>query len=426
MTKSTLKIVRDEIVNAGFDVSAEKLDWLVILPDESELRGQCPNDTDGITNTLQSIQKKVDQYMGTECELRVICESTGVYHRALLNLAGQLGMRTNLVSGEAVAHSRKMIQNDGNKTDLADTKAILNVARVGKLIRHRTLESGWGELRELHRIVMVTEEKIRGIKNELHAELKSLFPDLKLCKEVIWGPTGTALFEAFGGNPKAIVKAGRDAFDKAMKERSKNTNRATLDKIWNAANHSVKHARRLKLADVMEQQVRFQFDLLQRLLQQKHSIEASMMSIYDELQEAHPELPSETKGVFTKRLLARLFAEIGPPSDFSSWRQLMRYAGLNLLERQSGKYRGKTKISRRGRARIRDILNRMALPMTKKIGLFGDYYHAKKNNGVPGSKAMVAVMRKLLKMIWGLCQAQQEFDEDRVHCSREDFKKRVA
>ena len=150
------------------------------------------------------------------------------------------------------------------------------------------------------------------------------------------------------------------------------------------------------------------------------------MSIYDELQEAHPELPSETKGVFTKRLLARLFAEIGPPSDFSSWRQLMRYAGLNLLERQSGKYRGKTKISRRGRARIRDILNRMALPMTKKIGLFGDYYHAKKNNGVPGSKAMVAVMRKLLKMIWGLCQAQQEFDEDRVHRSREDFKKRVA
>ncbi len=319
-----------------------------------------------------------------------------------------------------------MIQNDGNKTDPADTKTILTVARMGKLIKHRELESGWGELRELHRMVMVTEEKIRVIKNELHAELKSLFPDLKLCKEVIWGPTGTALFDAFGGNPKAIVQAGRDAFDKAIKERSKNTKRATLDKIWNAATRSVKHARRLKLADVMEQQVRFQFDLLQRLEQQKHRVEAEMMAIYDELQEAHPELPSETKGVFTKRLLSRLFAEIGPPSDFSSWRQLMRYAGLNLLERQSGQYRGKTKLSRRGRARIRDILNRMALPLTKKFGLFGDYYHAKKDSGMPGNKAMVAVMRKLLKMIWGLCQKEQTFHKDRVHNCRTDFEKLVA
>ena len=243
---------------------------------------------------------------------------------------------------------------------------------------------------------------------------------------MIWGPTGTALLEAFGGNPRAIVEAGRDAFNNAIKQRSKNTKRATLDKIWDAANRSEKHAWRLKLANVMEQQVRFQFDLLQRLQQQKHSVEAQMMEIYDELIQAHPELPSETKGVFTKRLLARLFAEIGPPSDFSSWRQLMRYAGLNLLERQSGKYRGKTKLSRRGRSRIRDILNRMALPMTKKIGLFGNYYHAKKGSGMPGNKAMVAVMRKLLKMICGLCQKEQAFNKDRVHTCRTDFEKQVA
>ena len=163
MSKSTLKLIRNEIVNVAFDVSAYTLNWTVILPDDSERHGECPNDTDGITSTLYSIQKMVDRFMGATCELRVICESTGVYHRALLRLAGQLGMRTNLVSGEAVAHSRRMTQNDGNKTDLADPKAILTVARVGKLIRHRKLEDGWSELRELHRIVIVTEQKIQMI-----------------------------------------------------------------------------------------------------------------------------------------------------------------------------------------------------------------------------------------------------------------------
>ena len=426
MTKSNLKIVRDEIVNVGFDVSAETLNWTVLLPGDSQIDGQCLNTTDGITDTLNSLQKMVDKHMGSACELRIICESTGVYHRALLNLAGVLGMRTNLVSGEAVAHCRQMTQNDGNKTDLADPKAILTVAKMGKLIKHRIFESSWSELRELHRVVISAEEKYRVIKNELHAELKSLFPDLKLSKDVLWGSTGTALFHAFGGNPLAIVKAGRTAFDEAIKKLSKHTKRATLNKIWAAAERSAKHGRRSGLAEVMEQQVRFQFDLLKRLEQQKDRVEAAMVEIYRELQKAHPELPSETKGVFSDRLLARLFAEIGPPTDFQSWRQLLRYAGLNLIEKQSGKYRGKTKISRRGRARIRDILNRMSLPLTKKTGLFGDYYHGKKDGGMPGNKAMVAVMRKLLKMIWGLCQSQAEFDSTRVQTCLRDFEKLVA
>lgn len=426
MPNNTPQIIRNEIVNVGFDVSAETLNWTVILNDDSEIHGECLNFTDDILNTLDTLQKRIDRFVGSPCELRIICESTGVYHRALLNLATQRGMRTNLVSGEAVAHCRKMTQNDGNKTDLADPKAILKVALMGRLIKHRQLESRWSELRELHRIVIAAEDKARAIKNEIHAELKSLFPDLKLSKDVLWGPTGAALFKCFGGNPQRIVKDSREAFDKAIKEESKHTKRATLDKIWNAAKLSAKHRRRQNVASIMEQQISFQFQLLSQLCQQKDRIEMQMVVIYEQLQRAHSELPVAVKGVFSERLLARLFAEIGPPSDFQSWRQLMRYAGLNLIEKQSGKYRGKTKISRRGRARIRDILNRMAFPLTKKTALFGNYYHAKKQSGMPGNKAMVAVMRKLLKMIWGLSQQQVSFDLARVQLSKQEFEKLAA
>ena len=56
MTKSNLKIVRDEIVNVGFDVSAETLNWTVLLPGDSQIDGECLNTTDGITDTLNSLQ----------------------------------------------------------------------------------------------------------------------------------------------------------------------------------------------------------------------------------------------------------------------------------------------------------------------------------------------------------------------------------
>ena len=275
MKQSTVKLFGNRVVNVGFDVSADTLNWTVIIGDR-EQSGECANRTVAVQRTLAEIYTRVTEYLGVSCELRILCESTGVYHRLLLRIARQLSMRTNLVSGEAVAQCRKLSQNDGNKTDLADPKAILTVAQLGRLLEDRQLDEQWAMLREQHRIVMVTEEKIRVLKNELHAELKTLFPDLKLVKEVIWGPTGRALFKAFGCHPSRIVKRGRDGFGKAIKKLSKHTKKATLDRIWQMAVDSDSQSQHPELLKIIEQQVRFQFACLQQLEQEKDRVEAAM------------------------------------------------------------------------------------------------------------------------------------------------------
>jgi len=109
-------------------------------------------------------------------------------------------------------------------------------------------------------------------------------------------------------------------------------------------------------------------------------LESQMQSLYDELCQQDARLPRPKKHAVSKRLLARLVAEIGPPDDFQTIAQLMRYAGLNLCERQSGKWRGRTMISRRGRSEIRYVLNLMALPLIGRKKLFGDYYWKKKED----------------------------------------------
>ena len=63
---------------------------------------------------------------------------------------------------------------------------------------------------------------------------------------------------------------------------------------------------------------------------------AKLEALYDELRAKDPRLPAPQPGVITKRHLARIVAETGPLDDFDSWRALMRYAGYNLMERQSG------------------------------------------------------------------------------------------
>ena len=106
----------------------------------------------------------------------------------------------------------------------------------------------------------------------------------------------------------------------------------------------------------------------------------------------------------------------------------MRYAGLNLRTRQSGTFQGHHKISKKGRRLLRKVLQCIALPLVKKGGLYGEYYHKKKEvNKMPGNKAMTVVARQLLRKIYGWYRSGEAFDEERFFtCKSEHRKTRVA
>lgn len=58
-----------------------------------------------------------------------------------------------------------------------------------------------------------------------------------------------------------------------------------------------------------------------------------MESLYLEARQFDSKLPTAERSVITTFHLARIIAETGPLSDFSSLRKLIRYAGLNLREK---------------------------------------------------------------------------------------------
>lgn len=405
------------ILNVAFDVGSESLNWSMELGGQT-ISGECDNHSHDIRKTLGRIMNEASVFDYHVCDIRIICESTGIYHRRLLQLASSLGMRTNLVHGEAVSKYRAIQFADHGKTDRRDPLAALTVAKVGRLIKHRQLDKQYARLRELHRLVLRCEARIKIAKCELHADLRNLFPDLRMDKSVLYGPTGRALIQELGGNPHAIVAAGFETFCEKIKARSKHTKGATLKRIWKAAEDSVRgddDRIAAALGEIQAHSVQQLYAEITVFLQQRHQLEQQMQQIYIELQADDRRLPKPQKGVVTLRLLSRLVAEIGPPDDFRTLAQLMRYAGLNLCERQSGKWRGRTTISRRGRSELRYVLNLMAIPLVGRQKMFGDYYWKKKDDDkMPGQKALTCVMRKILKMFFGWYKSGQEFDHQRV------------
>jgi len=409
------------VLNVAFDVSSESLNWSIEIG-ETRSDGVCDNTTESIRRTLLKFKRvAVSNGFG---EVRVICESTGVYHRNLLRTAAGLQMRTNLVHGDAVSKYRAIQFADYGKTDLKDSQAILTVARVGRLIKHRQLDGRYAELRELHRLVLRLERRKRSAKNELHADLRMLFPDLRLDKSVLYGPTGRALIDQFGANPNKIVAVGYEVFCSQIKSQSKNTKRATLQRIWNCAETSASDDCRDAVASIQQRGVEQLYAEITGFTEQINDLESQMQILYDQLCEQDSRLPRPQKYVVSRRLLSRLVAETGPLDDFQTLRQLIRYAGLNLCERQSGKWRGRTMISRRGRSEIRYVLNLMALPLIGRKKLFGDYYWKKKEQDrMPGEKAITCVMRKILKMVFGWYRSESEFDQTRVFAMASQIKR---
>jgi len=96
---------------------------------------------------------------------------------------------------------------------------------------------------------------------------------------------------------------------------------------------------------------------------------------------------------------------------FDNIRQVVSYSGLDIEMKESGKYKGKTKISKKGNARIRQCLFMPALcAATYNEKIKELYERINERNPQIKKKGVVAGMRKLLILIFVLWKKNEEYD----------------
>jgi transposase len=197
-----------------------------------------------------------------------------------------------------------------------------------------------------------------------------------------------------------------------MRQRAPRIRQRSLERLWDNATTSVRHQLSDEYADLLELQVRQHWQEFLLHEQRKIDLTERLEQLLHRLRQLEPDLPAPTPGVISAKNLARLIGETGPLGDFTSWRMLLRYAGLNIRMRQSGTYRGQYKITKKGRPLLRKILAQTVLPLVRRSALYGEFYHRKRRT-MPGQKAMVVVMRLFLRKLHGWYRSGQAFDAHR-------------
>ena len=93
-------------------------------------------------------------------------------------------------------------------------------------------------------------------------------------------------------------------------------------------------------------------------------------------------------------------------------KQLSSYVGYDVIENQSGKREGKTKISKKGNSRIRRALHLPAFNVKKYEPVFRNLYDRTFDKHKIKMKSYVAIQRKLLTTIFALWKNDEAFDSD--------------
>ena len=153
---------------------------------------------------------------------------------------------------------------------------------------------------------------------------------------------------------------------------------------------------------------------LERKLEQLDQVTEKLEELCEKLPEAKHMRSIPGIGVGT---VIGFLGETGDLSRFSSPRQIQKLAGLSLVECSSGKHQGQTRISHRGRKRLRHILFDASLMLVANNSQFKalhQHYTTRKENPLKKKQSIIMISCRLIRVFYSLATRKVDYDPSRL------------
>jgi transposase len=263
--------------------------------------------------------------------------------------------------------------------------------------------------REVARLHSQLADDSARYQNEIQALLVVLFPEFVQVFADPCRPTALALLKRYP-SAQAIVTAGVEALTATLRALApRHYGRPTAQELVRLASQS---AGSLLATGARSLSLRVLCDQLEHTLANLAQVEHELDQLLDRDQGAS-NLKSTPE--FGRKTVAVLRAELGDVTRFQRVDQVVAYVGLDLQVRQSGKWKGQLKLSKRGSGRVRRVLYMAAMrSITLPDSPFGAYYRRLVARGLKARDALMAVMRKMLIVAYHLLLTNETYDPAKV------------
>lgn len=394
----------------GMDIGNE-FNAMCLMNKEGEVLGKYPriyNSRKGF-NYFSKIIETMKKKKGFK-DVLIGMEPTGHYWRKIAYFAKDRGYEVRFVRTTALRHQRELDESSSAKSDVRDAVTIANITREGKYI-DTVIEDG--VFRQLRTLAHVRERIQRynvGSKHALKAVLDDHFPELK---NIFWSMKSKGLWAVLENCPfpENVIDLGLKKLTEliAKSTRCRESAAKKAAEIYEAARETV-GLKQIGVAD--RYRVETYLEEVKRSEAQLKDIEKEMGKLLEEVPYAKNILSIPGVGVLS---CAVFLGELGDPSNFKHPKQIIKYAGYDPQENDSGQSIGRKRISKKGRWMLRKYLYFMSMRAIYRSKFFRDYYEGKLKSsnrfGQPLKKkeAICAVAIKLIKVIFALLRDDRMF-----------------
>lgn len=359
---------------------------------------------------LEKIEELTQKY-GTVHTL-VGMEPTGHYWKNIAYYLKNRGISLCLVNPYHVNKTKELEDNSPTKNDKKDAKIIAKLIYQGQYLTCMFDEELYVNLRITSNNRLDLKKQLIKEKVRLIALLDEYFPELRNLFSDILGKSSLAILKNCPF-PKDILGIGIEKITEILRNATKN--RVGIKKaclVYESAENSIG-------VPVGLDGARYRLNLiirnLEKIQEEIDAVEILMNKYLFETGYSEFLLSIQGVGIVTA---ASFLAEIGDISKYDDFKQIQKIAGLNLKETSSGMKKGKTKISKRGRPNLRNILYQASIVMVAKNQAFKEIYRhltKRQENNLTGKQAIVALSVRLIKVMYTLCTKKSMYSHDKVH-----------
>lgn len=338
-------------------------------------------------------------------------EPTGHYWFALATWMISNGISVVQVNPYAVKQTKEVEDNSQLKDDTKDPKLIANLVKDGNFGMPYLPEKLYGELRRLSMFRdQLNEDRIRSL-NRMHREMKIYFPEYKDALGKIDGAFSLELLKQ-APFPRDLTELGTDGIRQiwhAAKLRGRGYSRA--EEILEYAKKSV------GIKDGEEASKTAVKWFVQKIMELDEQLSETEKEINQKCQEIpYAENILEISGI-GENILSGTLAEMGDISRFDDVKEIQKLSGLGLVACSSGKHKGETRISHRGRKRLRYWLFQAAKSVVAHAEEFKElhmYYTTRSENPLKKMQSLIVIACKLLRVIYTILTKGTKYDPKKM------------
>jgi transposase len=339
-------------------------------------------------------------------EVVVGFESTGAYGEPLVHYLRQKPLKLVQVNPMHTKRMKELQGNSPGKTDRKDPKVIADIIGLGHALSVVIPEGAAAELRRLTLARERSIERRTALYNQLQDLVFIVFPEFLQVMKDVKTQTAQYLLRHYP-TPQDMVTCGSEALIRILRQVSRGKlGKVRAQALYDAAVQSVglQEGRRGILLETEE--ILSGLEACKRFIEK---MEEEMVPYLEQIPYSDSLLSVKGIGKIT---VAGLIGEVGDFRQFHTLREVMKLAGLDLFEISSGKHKGNRHISKRGRPLLRKLLYFAAINTIRKGGVMHASYQRYLERGMPKIKALIAIARKLLGILFALVRDHSQYVEN--------------